>query len=239
MIDLANMPLNADRTGRTALIAACVLVFHVAAIWALQSGLLRRAIEVIVPVQILGELIAPPVPPVEAPLKAPPKPAPPVMQSAVKTKVPVLPRPPELVAASDAPPAPNAPTAQTTPQPPPPAIGAPVAAVAVPAPPPPAPAPQPKIELPVVDADYAANEDLFRPTPASRRLREYGRVMLAITVGANGFASKVDLLDSSGHARLDDAAIAGARKLKFRPATRNGIAIEWAYKLPVIYPEPH
>ena len=40
---------------RNALIAASVVLFHVAALWALQTGLLRRAVEIIVPAQIIAK----------------------------------------------------------------------------------------------------------------------------------------------------------------------------------------
>ena len=45
---------------RNAVIAGSVIALHVAGIWALQSGLLRRAAEVIVPAELLSEFIAPP-----------------------------------------------------------------------------------------------------------------------------------------------------------------------------------
>ncbi|HEX7890280.1 MAG TPA: hypothetical protein VF522_13045, partial [Ramlibacter sp.] len=47
---------------RNALIAGSVVLLHVAALWALQTGLLRRAAEVIVPVELLSAIITPPQP---------------------------------------------------------------------------------------------------------------------------------------------------------------------------------
>lgn len=47
---------------RNALIAGSVVLFHVAALWALQSGLIRKAAEVVIPVEILSEFIEPPKP---------------------------------------------------------------------------------------------------------------------------------------------------------------------------------
>ena len=44
---------------RNAVIAGGVVLLHVAALWALQAGLLRRAVEVVVPVAILSEIISP------------------------------------------------------------------------------------------------------------------------------------------------------------------------------------
>ena len=47
---------------RTAVIAIGVVLLHVAGLWALQTGLLRRAVEVVVPVELLSEFITPPAP---------------------------------------------------------------------------------------------------------------------------------------------------------------------------------
>ena len=45
---------------RNAVIAGSVVALHVAGLWALQSGLLRKAAEVIIPAQVLSEFVAPP-----------------------------------------------------------------------------------------------------------------------------------------------------------------------------------
>ncbi|RDD91272.1 energy transducer TonB, partial [Acidovorax sp. BoFeN1] len=52
---------------RNAVIVGSVVMLHVAGLWALQSGLLRRAAEVIVPAELLSEFIAPPAPRVAPP----------------------------------------------------------------------------------------------------------------------------------------------------------------------------
>ena len=51
-------------------ITGSVILFHAAALWALQSGLIRKAAEVVIPVVLLSEFIEPPKP------KAPPPPPP-------------------------------------------------------------------------------------------------------------------------------------------------------------------
>ena len=58
---------------RNTTIALGVVALHVGALWALQSGLLRRAVEAVVPAEILVELIEP-----AKPIVTPPPPAPPV-----------------------------------------------------------------------------------------------------------------------------------------------------------------
>lgn len=231
---------------RNTAVAGGVLVLHVAALWALQSGLLRREPpEIVVPVEILSEIIPAEIPaPVPGPVPpAPPPPAPPPPKPAPvpPRKAPAprpVPRPPAPmpVAIPDPTPAPAAPVGVTAPQPPAPPVAAPVAPPS-PAPAPPVAAATGPVDLPIVDADYAANEDAFRPPAISRRLGEYGTVVLRVTVGTHGFATRVELARSSGYERLDKAALAGARKLKFRPATRNGVPVEWTYDLPVRYAE--
>ncbi|RZL62703.1 MAG: energy transducer TonB, partial [Variovorax sp.] len=60
--DRFSPPPTALGVSRNAVIAGGVVLFHVGALWALQSGLLRRAVEVVVPVEILSQLIEPPKP---------------------------------------------------------------------------------------------------------------------------------------------------------------------------------
>ncbi|AVT20165.1 energy transducer TonB, partial [Paracidovorax avenae] len=48
---------------RNAVIAGSVVLLHVAGLWALQSGLVRKAAEIIVPAEVLSEFITPPAPP--------------------------------------------------------------------------------------------------------------------------------------------------------------------------------
>ena len=144
------------RLSRNYVIAGSVLLFHAAALWALQTGLVRRAVELIVPVEMLTELISPPAPQVQAP-PAPEPPAPVKQPTPQKTQRTTAPAPRPVAIAEPTPaPAPDAPTGVVSPQPPAPPMT--VAAAGPPAPPaPPAP---PKIELPSSSADYLQN-----PTP--------------------------------------------------------------------------
>ena len=76
------------RLSRNAVIIGGVVLMHGAALWALQSGLLKRAVEVVVPAEILAEFIAPPPPPAPPPpaplpVAQPPKPEPPKPRVAV------------------------------------------------------------------------------------------------------------------------------------------------------------
>src|SRR3989338_7866406 len=90
---------------RNTVIVGSVVALHVAGLWALQSGLLRKAAEVIVPAELLTEFIAPPAPPkVTPPPPAPPPPPKPAPQVAPR------PAPMPVAIADPTPPAPAAPT---------------------------------------------------------------------------------------------------------------------------------
>ncbi|MGV3568998.1 MAG: energy transducer TonB, partial [Ramlibacter sp.] len=95
---------------RNVAIAGSVVLLHVGALWALQSGLLRRAVEVVVPIELLSQVITPPVPQV-APQPPAPKPPAPVPQRVEKPRPKPAPPPaPRPVAVPDLPPLATAPT---------------------------------------------------------------------------------------------------------------------------------
>ena len=206
----------AGGVSRNAVIVGSVVALHVVGIWALQSGLVRKAAEVIVPAELLSEFIAPPAPP----RMAPPPPAPPPPPTpAPKAPPKVAPRPaPMPVAVADATPAPAAPTGIATPQPPAPPVDAP-AVQPSPAPAPPAP---PRIELPSSDAAYLNNP---RPSyPAiSKRMGEQGKVVLRVLIGTDGVPQKVEVNQSSGFDRLDRQAQDAVMRWRFVPGKRNGV----------------
>lgn len=207
-----------SQTARNALIAGGVLLLHVAALWALQSGLLRRAAELVVPVELLSVLVTPPAAP--APPEPPAQAAEPPPQPALR-KTPPAPAPaPRPVAAPDPAPAPAAATASTEPQPPAPALTTPMTATAPAAAP--AAAPAPRIEMPISDADY-----LLNPPPAyprmSFKLGEEGTTVVRVLIGPDGRAQDAQIARSSGFTRLDQAAEATARSWRYVPGKRGGV----------------
>lgn len=208
---------------RNLIIASSVVVLHVAAIWALQSGLLRRAVEIVVPAAILSEFIEPPAP------KAPPPPAPPVVSKPVPTpRTPSPPPPPQLAAIVDPTPAPAAPVGVVDPPPPAPIL-APVAVAPAPPPAPPAP---PKVELPSSDADYLQNPKPPYP-PMSKRLGEQGKVEIRVLISVNGAADKAEIVKSSGYERLDQSALSTVLRWRYVPGKRNGVVEAMWYKVPI------
>ena len=171
-----------------------------------------------------------------------PEPRPVVRRTPPAQKVPPAPPPETLVAdsARAAPEAPVAPVPQSSPPGPPvetaPAAPPPAAAAAsAPAAPSAAPAAlaaAPATSAPRFDAAYLAN-----PPPAypmiSRRLGEEGRVLLRVHVEADGRPSSVELRDSSGFGRLDDAALRAVRGWRFAPARRGEQAVSAWVLVPI------
>ena len=211
------------KMNRRVLIAASVLLLHAAVLWALQSGLMRRAVEVIVPGEILSEFISPPAPPAAKPQTAP---VPPRAQ-------PTPPRPPVQAAPQALP---------TRPEPAP--LPAPVPAVAAAAPAaieastvaaaPAAPAAPARIELPSSDAAYLNNPKPSYPA-LSRRLGEQGKVVVRVLIGADGRAQQAEIRSSSGYDRLDQAALATVRSWRYVPGTRGGVPEAMWFNVPISF----
>jgi protein TonB len=212
------------RIRRNALIVGGVVLFHVAALWGLQTGLLRRAVELVIPAEIVSDVITPPAPKAEPPPLRPPVRQQPVHHPVVQ-KAPTVPPAPQPVAIADPTPAPNAPTGIVTPQPPAPPVTAPVAAVAAP------PAP-PRVELPSSDADYLQNPKPAYP-PVSKRLGEQGKVLVRVLIAADGSAQKAEIRQSSGYDRLDQAAVTTVLKWRYLPGKRGGVAEAMWFNVPI------
>lgn len=65
-----------------------------------------------------------------------------------------------------------------------------------------------------------------------------GETVLKIHIAADGGVDSVRVHASSGHASLDSAALAGARKLRYRPARHGDEPVDVWATLPVRYPMP-
>jgi periplasmic protein TonB len=111
------------------------------------------------------------------------------------------------------------------------------AAPAVAAAPSPAPAPATaaatgRVDLPISDADYLHNPKPAYP-PTSRRLGEQGKVVLRVLIGVDGRAQDATVLESSGFARLDRAALEAARQWRYVPGKRGGVPEPMWVKVPI------
>lgn len=192
-----------------------IVLLHGLAIWALQTGLGVRAVEAVVPVQVLaGMMDNAPSPPPPAPPQAPAHAAPAAPVARPVTPMPA-PTPPLAAALPEPAAAVTAVAAPTAVAP------APDPAPATPAVAPPAP-PVAAIEKPSSDAAYLRN-----PPPAyplqSVRLGEQGEVVLHVFIETDGRASQAEILRSSGFERLDQVALQTVRRWRYVPGKRAGV----------------
>jgi len=208
-------------------IVLAVLLLHGGVLWALQSGLLRKVAELVVPAKILVEMAAPDA---AQPEKPAPVPAPVTARAPQAT--PITPPTPSTLAVQETTPSAtelatvaasttvatthtatsnqaSAPTAQ--------AVPAPAALV-----------------LPSSDADYLNNPRPPYP-PLSKRLREQGKVVVRTLIGVDGTAQQAEIKQSSGFDRLDHAALATALRWRYVPGKRAGVAETMWFTLPFTF----
>lgn len=201
---------------RRSIALTTVVGLHLAALL-VAFGLAVRP-ELARPLQALSVrlLEAPPPPP---PRIEPPRPKPPVAAPAPVRKAPVA--PPPILAAAPA--ASAAPAFVVAPQ------AEPRLVEVVPAPQPPLPVSSVRF-----DADYLQNPKPVYP-PMSRRLGEEGKVVLRVRVSAQGTPLSVEIRQSSGHTRLDEAARAAVERWRFVPAKQGGEAVEASVLVPLTF----
>lgn len=214
------------RMNRNTSIVIGVVLLHVVALWALQTGLLRRVTELVIPAEILVEVMAP-SPPAAMPIATPPKaptPAKPTPVAPAPLKAPVPLAAPMPLAVADPAPAPSsvAPATAAAPANPPVNSGAiSTAGVATPASTGTATA-LTKVEPPSTDADYLNNPKPPYPR-LSKQLGEQGKVVVRTLIGVDGTAQKAEVKQSSGFDRLDQAALATALRWRYVPGKRAGV----------------
>ena len=221
----SDRPIRPTRPmARRLLIVTAVLACHLLALWALQAGLLRRAVELVIPVQVLAELIAPPQP-VAAPAPPAPAPAKPAPRQPAPKPTP-RPAPPPVAPATPEP-APQRAAAITVATPATTTPPAPPAEVAAPAPPAP-----PRVDLPSSSADYLNNPPPPYP-PLSKRMGEQGQVVVRVRIEANGSASQAEIQRSSGFDRLDQAALQTVKRWRYVPGKRAGVPEAMWFNIPI------
>lgn len=202
--------MNESRPGDWLLLAA-VIALHGAALLLLSRLPQQLPAELALPPVLVAALIQTEAAPLPQPAVATPQPQTPVTppapllttSAASAETVPVVePQPPAAV---------TPPALQTVADE---AVAAPPQAMA----PATAPAAQPEpLQPPRFDADYLDNPAPAYP-PLSRRLREEGTVLLRVHVDASGKPAQIELKQSSGHTRLDQAALETVRQWRFTPA---------------------
>ena len=213
---------------RTTVLIGGVVLLHMAGLWALHSGLLKRATDWVIPVALVSEVPPPPLPPQIKPPPPPPPPSLPVRPSLAPTPLALAPEPvPQPTQTPAAPPtvvatAPvNAPVSATAPV-------APAPSVVVPS----APAAPTKVDLPTTVADYQAKSPPVYPA-MSRRMGEQGRVVMRVLIGADGVPQQAEVLQSSGHGRLDRAASDAVMRWRYVPGKRGGVPETMWFQVPI------
>jgi len=189
---------------------------------------------------VLAPPPAEPAPPAEP--TPPPPPAPPEPQ-------PEAPAPPQTEAEAPPPPPPPQTEAEAPPPPPPPPqteaeAPPPPPQTAAEAPPPPPKPPEKPAWQPTAllgAGTLGATEIVGNPLlpavgergnlpppypPLSAQLGEQGEVVVRMLIGRDGMVTAVEVLQTSGYSRLDEAAQAATARWRFTPAVRNGQAVE-------------
>jgi len=187
-----------------------IVALHAAAAWGLmQVDAVREAVAEAAPIfvsMIRPAAETPPATPPAAP--TPPKPAPPPTQRSIVTAAPT----PEA--------APLAPTPETSPSPQQQSVAVQAPSAPVDTAAPPAPPPEPP-QIPPSAVQYLEAPVLQVP-PASARAGESGRSVVRVLIDEHGLPRTVQIAQSSGFKRLDDAALAAVRRARFRPYTERG-----------------
>lgn len=86
--------------------------------------------------------------------------------------------------------------------------------------------------LPSSNADYLNN-----PAPAypaiSRRLGEQGKVVIRVLIDKDGTPQQGDIGQSSGYARLDQAALRAVMDWRYVPGRRDGTVQDMWFNVPI------
>jgi protein TonB len=195
---------------------------HAVGLWALQSGLLMRAVEMVVPVRVMSEFIDVPKPKEVQPPQ--PKQTHRVESTPLQKPVTQVAAPVPL-AIADPTPSSQALAGVVTPPLAIAPMAVPVATIPVVA----APA---KVELPSSDAEYLHNPKPEYPRLSKQR-GEQGRVLVNVYIGVDGTAQRAEVKATSGFERLDQAALATARAWRYVPGKRGGVPEAMWFSVPI------
>jgi protein TonB len=86
--------------------------------------------------------------------------------------------------------------------------------------------------LPPSNADYLNNPAPSYPA-ISRRLGEQGKVVIRVLIGKDGMPQQGDIHQSSGYARLDQAALRAVMGWRYVPGQRDGMAQDMWFNVPI------
>ncbi len=240
MAAVAALPDFSGTPQRTRPLLLAVLL-HGALLWVLVQNL-NPSIDPPAPREIVISLIAPrseapqarPTQPAE-PLPAA-KPSVPIPQSVTQAQPPAVRDTPVPAVATPAPTVPSA-AAPTTPSAPATAHESHAAPVVAPAPPAPAAHHPPAAPTERAPVTISSVEYLQPPKPdypiSAKRAGEQGKVVLRILIDEKGLPERVEIQQSAGFARLDEAARAAALRAVFKPHLEDGRAVAAYVLVPI------
>jgi protein TonB len=184
-----------------------VVAIHVIVIWALITGLAQQMMQKL-PSELMAKVEETPPPPEKLPPPPPPE--------MVKPPPPFVP-PPDITVSNEPSPSTTI-TTQST-------VATPPAPVKVAGP-----------SSPVLSPGSGNNcASSFYP-PMAVRLNQEGTSTVMIHVGTDGNVTSVQVVDSSGHDSLDDAAIRCiSSRWHFKPALQNGVPVEGTKEMRVVW----
>ena len=187
------------------------MVFEAAAIYCVATGLTFSGMRAI-PHTIQAQVLQAPPPKVVPVVQPPPELVKPTVASVPPPEIQIqTPQPPPQITVAKMPPHPVTPP--------------PVQTAAVPAPPAP-PKPQ-GISAPVsIGGSHSCQNEY---PSSSQRLNQQGTTSIKFTVNTDGSVGDVQVVGSSGHDALDQAAIRCASSWRYKPALENGqpVAAPW------------
>jgi protein TonB len=208
-------------------VGGAVLLAHLTLLWAIEQNSQEQA-HAIEEAQVImaSVMVESPPPPAPQPKPQPqaksvsravpqprPNPAPTPLPTVNKPAENSPPEPvvgPVVVAASSSPASPAVPSAS----------------VGKPAP--------PSLVLPSSDADYLNNPPPVYPR-LSKRMGEQGKVIVRVFIGQQGTAEQAEIRTSSGHDRLDKAALETVQRWRYVPGKRHGIPEAMWFNVPVLF----
>ncbi len=92
---------------------------------------------------------------------------------------------------------------------------------------------EPIVQAPEEDQHHPLSAPAY-PAPEIRA-NHAGTVILRVEVLENGHIGNVELVQSSGFARLDEAAIREARRWRMKPGTRDGVPVVMWKEVPITF----
>lgn len=93
-------------------------------------------------------------------------------------------------------------------------------------------------QAPEIVGGYSAVDRLKRYPESAAEDDAYGVIWLQSTISASGSATRIKVADG-GHPALETEALNVMQQLRFRPAMKNGAAVQAGIQLPIVFQGPY